>query len=73
MIKYYILPGYVHSKYDNDVHYINAYALIRLYNVNIKDCKILNPNDERTPRFIQEAESKGIKILTPRYHGDYNV
>ena len=72
MIEYYVVPGYVTSKYDGDIHYIDGPTLIRLYNVDPNKCKILNTNNRYDTRLLQLVDTSKIKVLEPRYHGDYN-
>ena len=73
MIKYYIIPGHIKSKYDGDIHYINENMLMRLYNVNPKECLVLSLDKPYHVKLLEQADTDGIKILKPRYHGDYNV
>lgn len=73
MIRYYIVPGYIRSKYDKDIHYIDSATLIRLYDVSRSECLILDESSEYHRRLIDTAHMKGIKVLKPNYNGDYNV
>lgn len=40
--KYAIIPGYVKSQYDGQVHYVDAPQLMRLYGVRRDDCIIVH-------------------------------
>ena len=73
MIKYYIIPGYIQSKYDGDIHYINADMLMRLYNVNPKECLVLSLDKPYHVKLLDQADTDRVQILKPKYHGDYNV
>lgn len=59
VLKYHVVPGWVTSKYDGDRHFISAHELIRLYEVDPRECT-------RDP-----IKGLGLIRLTPRYHGDY--
>jgi hypothetical protein len=61
MIKYAIHPGSVISKSDGQKHFINAYQLIRLYGVDMKECCMRYDNEP----------FEDLLNLYPRYEGDY--
>jgi len=68
MKKYLICPGVVRSISDNDMHYVSAPKLMRLYGVNREDCIIVDNPD--TARGIEW--SKYI-VLRPNTAGDYSL
>jgi len=69
MREYLVVPGYITSKADGDLHYVNANELIRLYGVDPRECVIWkNP-----PSWITEPYIKGLIVLNPRYDGDYSL
>jgi hypothetical protein len=73
-IKYLVLPGYIKSKYDSDIHYINANTLIRLYGVKESECliKIDNSDEDYYARSGRtKVNSNGLKLLVPLYNGNY--
>lgn len=66
MIKYFVYPGEVKSISDGDIHYISGEQLIRLYDVNPSECKIiLKPEDERG------YDLTSVLCLYPRQDGNY--
>lgn len=72
--KFAVYPGNVKSKNDGDWHYINAPTLMRLYQVDPKECVVM-----RQGRLIHiedvgniEAEMLGLIHLRPLYSGDYD-
>lgn len=74
-IKYLVCPGYVVSKYDSDIHYINAEQLMKLYRVDPKECEIYEPVEDR-PHSQYEADRRRHRDmikLEPRYDGNYNL
>lgn len=66
MIKYIILPGWVRSKSDRQLHFINHDKLIHLYGLNKDECVIINNDLLSLPN-----KYKHLPILEPRYNGDY--
>jgi hypothetical protein len=73
--KYVILPGYVRSRTDNDLHYVNSSMLIALYKVDPKECVILGldcTQEERLDVFDLAKKEKLI-FLGPRYDGNYQL
>jgi len=77
MIKYLVIPDWVVSKNDGQLHYINADKLIKLYGVDRKECKILGDNkpdcQSRIYNRILFDQYKDLIKLTPRYDGDYKL
>ena len=67
MKKYLLISGVVFGKYDNDAHYISAQRLCRLYDLNPKDCVLVNNERDLAGRGLEE----GMIILRPRHNGDY--
>ena len=68
MIKYFVHPGKIMSNRDGDIHYISAKQLIRLYDVDPRECKIiLKPQDERGYNVHK------YKHLRPRMDGNYDT
>jgi hypothetical protein len=69
--RYLVHPGMVVSKNDGQEHYISAHRLMKLYQVDPRECLIQEPNDPFLPR--------GYDIyypwihLYPRYDGDYPI
>ncbi len=66
MLKYILFPGNITSKNDNQIHYISASMLIKLYKVNPKECIEFS-------RTINEKEYQNLIELHPRYDGNYKV
>ena len=65
--KYLLRPGYVVSKNDGDLHYINYITLIRLYKVDPMEC--INITDPK----IREIDIEKLIWLRPDYHGRYSL
>lgn len=40
MKRFVLVPGYVTSKNDGELHYVSVHALARLYGLNIEDCTV---------------------------------
>jgi hypothetical protein len=73
--KYVICPGYVTSKTDGQRHYIGAMQLIRLYQVDPKECEIYEPAPwwpRSYYRMIEEHQQELIR-LEPRFNGNYDL
>lgn len=67
-IKYVVIPGRIRSVHDNDIHYIDAPTLMRLYNVDRKEC-IIRYNDFRD--FGKNFDN--LIELRPRSNGKYEI
>jgi len=59
--KYYVIPGYIKSKNDDDSHYVSYSKLIELYRVKEKDCVKPGPGVGR----------RGLVVLQPDRTGHY--
>lgn len=66
---YVLVPGYVTSKNDGDIHYINARRLRRLYGVDPAEC-IEAPTGPGAERWEPPTDAV---YLHPRYDGDYSL
>lgn len=66
--KYVIFPQYILSKNDGDKHFISAEKLMKLYNVNPKECIIWRDEDFKTG-----SPPKDLIWLKPRYDGNYET
>ena len=68
--KYILMPGYITSKNDGDVHFINSHQLIKLYGVKREECIFGDNLKNGVNRgFIQP---NNLIILSPRYDGNYD-
>lgn len=67
MIKYVVLPGDVQSKNDGQIHYIGAGQLMRLYNVDPRECVVHRFGDHWFPEYDKLIQ------LSPRYDGNYTL
>jgi len=67
MIKYIILPGWIRSKSDRQLHFITHDMLIHLYGLNRDECIIIN----NIYLLTLSNKYKHLPILEPRYNGDY--
>lgn len=70
MLKYLVMPGWVRSRKDNGIHFVNAVQLMKLYKVNPDECFILQPG--MLPEDFGMVREDMI-ILRPRYGGDYDL
>lgn len=69
MPTYVLVPGYVTSKYDGDIHYITARELQRLYQVDPANCV-----EAPIGRGAEYWEPPNDAIyLYPRHDGDYSL
>jgi len=64
MFRFLIMPGHVRSISDEDIHYISAQELIKLYRVDPKKCLIWNQD-------MGENISDKLIKLRPRKDGKY--
>ena len=73
--KYVVCPDYILSKNDGQLHFIGPMKSMQPYNVNPKDCEIYEPAPYWTNSWYRAAQRlcKGLIVLAPRYHGDYNI
>lgn len=71
MKKYIVIGGLVTSKSDGDehyIHYISPEMLCRLYKVNPNECYLFRNSHDPLIDTLPK-----LPLLTPRYHGDYNL
>ena len=61
------MPGYIRSRNDGDRHYINAKALVDLYQVKGKECITYVPG-----RMDPKKYASLIKLY-PRHDGRYEL
>lgn len=71
-IVYFVYPGFITSKNDNDEHYITADTLIWLYKVKKEDCVIIR-NELDIIKAKRAFVDHKIVTLSPRYDGDYSL
>ena len=64
--RFVVLPGYITSKHDGDVHHITFNDLCRLYDINPRD--VMDGKVRRGTRL-----PKYPIMLSPRYDGEYNL
>ena len=67
--KYAVFPQHIISKSDGDRHFVSAQQLIRLFDVNPKECEIWN-TDDIVRGFRPHPD---LIWLTPMYNGDYSI
>lgn len=67
--KYIIVPGYIKSKNDGEIHYISASQLMRLYKVNPLECIVALGKYWHRGRIGIES----LIVLRPRYDGNYGL
>jgi len=69
-----LVPGYVRSINDGDIHYITAQKLAGLYHVQMHECYVY-PFDEAHQSGLQrqwlDKNCAHLKWLYPRTRGDY--
>jgi len=68
--KYVCCGGYVVSNVDGDEHYISAFRLVRLYNLNPRECILIDHND---PHNFLGQDFTGLTFLYPRRDGNYTL
>ena len=68
MVKYVVIPGKILSRNDEDIHFIDAPTLMRLYKVDPDEC-IVKHNDERD----RYHNFDGLIELRPSYRGNYEL
>lgn len=61
--RYLVLPGNVRSRNDGQIHFINAFELMRLYCVRREECIIWREG--------MALDVSGLTPLQPRYDGKY--
>ena len=71
-IRYVLLAGTVRSKYDGDFHRVSARQLLRLYNLDPKEC-ILLESDKDWADWLRRNDHLQYKVLSTRYQGDYHL
>lgn len=67
LIPYILHPGYIRSKTDSDIHFIDGVQLMKLYNVHWRNCVVI-PHGAPTPEFYNDST---YIHLYPRYDGNY--
>ena len=75
--KYLVVPGYVRSKVDSQLHWVPAVSLARLYGVSLDECEIaaVQPRglQHKAIDYVQYAKDNNLTILRPRYDGNYSL
>lgn len=66
MKKYMLLPGWVTSRHDGDIHFIGSEQLARLYGVSMDECCVYRGQHTL-------AEHDGLMFLPVRYDGNYET
>ena len=65
--KYLVKRGIIRSKNDGEIHFVSAQQVIRLYDVNPKDCYIVTDINS------SNGLPLGLITLEPRSDGNYNL
>ena len=65
MIKYIVVPGYIKSINDNDMHWISAKELLRLHNVKKEECIVVE--NKFSLRGYSEEYLLSLKVLGPQH------
>ena len=65
--KYLVIPGFVISHTDGEIHFITADKLIKLYNVPRDECVIGYGMNRHT---IVAKDLANLKILRPKNNGE---
>lgn len=73
MIKYAICTGYIISKSDGDMHWLDASQLIKLYGIRREECIIIEEGDKNSERGYTSEFLDSLTYLRPRYNGDYLI
>lgn len=71
LVKYLVIGGTVISKLDGQEHYVNARELCRLYQIDPRECILMEETDS-----VLKTRAMGLKrviILRPRYDGNYTL
>jgi len=71
--KYLVIEGNIKSKNDNNLHFVSAEELLRLYNVNKEECLILKYGIDDTTMQILLRCNKDLVILKPQESGNYTL
>jgi hypothetical protein len=61
--KYILIPDYVISRTDGDLHYVDAMQLARLYNVPLSECIVVKGR----PRDWLGRNLPDLPVLKPRW------
>lgn len=72
-MKYILYGGEVRSQNDGDIHFISAQKLMKLYNLNPKDCVLINNDIDRKTKLAGLNLNGVHMVLHPRYDGNYNL
>ena len=73
MKRYLILPGKVYSKEDEQLHYVSAEELMRLYSVDPKECVVMTNRGVHGRQGMPNDFLDRLLWLAPRYDGDYHI
>jgi hypothetical protein len=69
-IKYITHPGYVRSRVDGEEHWVSSAALVRLYKVNPKECRIAISSTDWS-RGLKRSGINKLIHLYPHSDGGY--
>ena len=73
MKRYLILPGKVYSKEDEQLHYVSAEELMRLYSVDPKECVVMHNEGVHGKVGLDNDFLDSRLWLAPSYDGDYHI
>lgn len=66
--KYIVMPGHIHSVWDEDLHYVGPMTLMRYYGVNPDECLVITDAKQ-----MKDLLGR-FKVLTPQQDfGKYKV
>lgn len=75
-VKYIICPGWVRSRSDGQLHFINASQLFDLYDVDPRECIVvyyeIGPENSGLRGYSNEF-LEGLQLLYPKQNGDYSL
>jgi hypothetical protein len=66
--KYAVFSGEVYSQHDGDHHFVSADQLVRIFNLDRRECVLVQNEDDKRGR-----DFSGLIKLFPRYEGDYTL
>lgn len=67
--KYLVVPGWVKSQNDGEMHFVNAPRLMQLYRVSPHECLVVNDRDEA----IERGFGGDLLVLLPDPSGRYFI
>jgi len=70
-LKYILVPGWVRSKHDGDMHRVSIKDLVKLYRLQPGTWRPVHPDDYNERNGLLKRPPTGVQYLKPCWNGNY--